>query len=155
VLGFLQQPQEAEDIAQDVFVRIYQSIKDFRHESGLGTWIYRIAVTKSLDQLRKNKRRRMYGSIFPFFGKEEEQPDFLHPGIKAEQKENSIVLFRAMNKLPENQKAAFILQKLEGLSQEEIASVMKTTVSSVESLIQRAKQNLRKYLKEYYTQNER
>ena len=68
----------------------------------------------------------------------------------AEQKENAAVLFKALRQLPEQQQSAFVLQKIEGLSQEEIATVLKTTVSAVESLLQRAKANLRKLLEDYY-----
>ena len=68
----------------------------------------------------------------------------------AEQKENAALLFKAIQQLPENQQSAFVLQKMEGLSQSEIAEVMKTSVSAVESLLNRAKTNLRKLLEEHY-----
>jgi RNA polymerase sigma factor (sigma-70 family) len=156
VLGFLQQPEEAQDVTQEVFVKIFQSIRNFRHESALGTWIYRIAVTQSLDQLRKNKRRKRGREILALFSRQEiNESVFLHPGVVAEQKENSVMLFNAIKKLPENQKTAFLLQKVESLGQEEIAAIMKTTVSSVESLLHRAKQNLRKSLNAGYRENEK
>ena len=88
-----------------------------------------------------------------FFSKQEdcwEQPDFHHPGVVAEQKENASILFKAIKQLPEQQQAAFVLQKIEGLSQSEVAAVLKTTVSAVESLLTRAKANLRKILEQYY-----
>jgi RNA polymerase sigma-70 factor (ECF subfamily) len=67
-----------------------------------------------------------------------------------ENKENSAVLFRAIDKLPDLQKTAFTLNKVEGLSYQEICEVMNTSLSSVESLIHRAKNNLKKHLEEYY-----
>jgi RNA polymerase sigma factor (sigma-70 family) len=155
ILGFLQQAEDAEDLAQDVFIKVFENIHQFKGESALGTWIYRIAVTQSLDFLRKKNRKKRGGTILGFFGmgeKEHMHPqEFEHPGIKAENKEKASVLFKAVNQLPENQRTAFLLQKLEGLSQNEIADVLKTTSSAVESLLSRAKANLKKQLTEYYT----
>jgi len=155
ILGFLQQAEDAEDLAQDVFVKVYENIHHFKGESALGTWIYRIAVTQSLDFLRKKNRKKRGGTILGFFGigeKEHLHPaEFEHPGVKAENKERARILFTAVNQLPENQRSAFLLQKLEGLSQNEIADVLQTTSSAVESLLSRAKANLKKQLTEYYT----
>ena len=78
-------------------------------------------------------------------------PDFFHPGISMENKENAGVLFKAIEKLPPNQKTAFVLNKMENLSYIEIAEVMKLSDSAVDALLQRAKKNLQKILKNYYT----
>ena len=75
-----------------------------------------------------------------------ELPDFNHPGVSLEKKEDAARLFKAIRELPENQKAAFTLHKLEDLSYKEVSEVMKTSVAAVESLMHRAKQNLRKIL---------
>lgn len=156
VLGFVQQAEDAEDLAQDVFIKVYECIRQFKGESTLGTWIYRIAVTQSLDFLRRKNRKKRGGTILGFFGfgeREEMHPkEFDHPGVKVENKEKAAVLFKAINTLPENQKSAFLLQKLEGLSQNEIAEVLNTTASAVESLLSRAKANLKKQLTEYYNE---
>jgi RNA polymerase sigma factor (sigma-70 family) len=152
VLGLVHRAEDAEDLAQEVFIKVWQSVGGFKREAQLGTWIYRIAVTQALDFLRMQQRQKRGGllvSLFSRFENDPETPDFHHPGVAAEQKENSALLFRAIRALPENQQAAFVLQKLEGLSQDEIAAVLETTVSSVESLLHRAKQNLRKTLSGY------
>lgn len=81
----------------------------------------------------------------------QEIPDFNHPGVALEKKENAAKLFRAIAQLPENQKTAFTLHKLEDLSYHEISEVMQTTVPAVESLMHRAKQNLRKLLEKEIT----
>lgn len=155
ILGLLQQSEDAEDLTQDVFIKVFENIHQFKGESALGTWIYRIAVTQSLDFLRRKNRKKRGRTILGFFGvgeKEHLHPqEFEHPGVKAEKKEKATVLFKAVNQLPENQRTAFLLQKLEGLSQNEIAEVLKTTSSAVESLLSRAKANLKKLLTEYYT----
>jgi len=153
-LGIVQNPEDAEDVAQEVFVQVYESVGQFKGDSKVSTWIYRIAVTKSLDHLRKKKRKKRFAFLQSLFGVNEEEvrhePDFHHPGVTLENKENAAVLFQAIEKLPDNQKIAFTLHKLEGLSYQEVAEVMESTVSSVESLMHRAKGNLKKYLTEYY-----
>jgi len=75
-------------------------------------------------------------------------PDFNHPGVTLDRKENAALLFKAIKQLPENQKIAFTLHKLEDLSYQEISEVMKTSVAAVESMMHRAKQNLKKALAE-------
>ena len=85
--------------------------------------------------------------------KEIDKQYFQHPGVELENKEKAAILFKAIDSLPENQKKAFILHKTENLSYEEISEVLKTTISSVESLMFRAKQNLQKILGDYYEKN--
>jgi len=153
-LGIVQSVEDAEDVAQEVFVQVYESINQFKGDSKFSTWLYRIAVTKSLDHLRKKKRKKRFAFLQSLFGVNEEEvrhtPDFNHPGVGLENKEKASVLFKAIDKLPDNQKTAFTLHKLEGLSYQEVAEVMETTVSSVESLMHRAKGNLKKILTDYY-----
>lgn len=158
VLGLLQNPEDAEDVSQDVFLKFYESIAQFKGESALSTWLYRIAVTKALEYLRSKKRKKRFAYLTALFGVNNElrvdPPDFHHPGIQLDNREKANVLFRALSKLPENQKIAFTLHKVEGVSYQEISQIMNLSVSAVESLIHRAKGQLRKLLSEYY-QNSR
>lgn len=148
-LHYLQNIEDAEEITQDVFIQIYNSIGSFNHKSALKTWIYRIAINKSLDYLKhKNSSKRFF-----IFGRKSENEteiqnisNFEHPGIQLENRENAAILFEIINGLPENQKTAFILSKLDGLSNPEIAVVMECSISSIESLIFRAKMSLREKL---------
>lgn len=154
-LGIVQNTADAEDIAQEVFVQVFHSIKNFKGESKLSTWMYRITVTRALDYLRAKKRQKRFGFMQSLFSQESNEPlheqaSFVHPGVQLENKERAAILFKAIEKLPQNQKAAFILSKTEGLSQKEIAEVLGVTISSVESLLVRAKSNLQKYLETYY-----
>lgn len=154
-ISYTQNPQDAEELVQDVFVEIFRSIDKFKGDSNFSTWVYRITVNKSLDFIRYSKRKKRFGFITTLFNQETGEPvvehsDFIHPGIEAENMELSQYLFKALEKLPENQKTAFILSKIEGLSNMEISGIMKLSVSSVESLQFRAKQNLRKYLNSMY-----
>ena len=74
-------------------------------------------------------------------------PDFIHPGVELEQKENSKILFSAINKLNHQQKTAYILKNVQGLSYKKISDIMNKSISSIESLIYRAKQNLKTIIK--------
>lgn len=156
-LGILQNEQDAEDVAQDVFIQVFESVKGFKAEAKFSTWLYRITVSKALDHLRKKKRKKRFAYIQSIFGASGEtiieKPDFNHPGITLDNKENAAVLFKAIDQLPKNQKVAFTLHKVEGLSYQEISDVMKTSVSSIESLMHRAKNNLKKWLSEHYENN--
>jgi len=81
-------------------------------------------------------------------------PDFHHPGVSLDNKEKAAILFKAIKELPENQQIAFVLNKVEGLSYQEVAEIMKTSLSAVESLLHRAKTNLKEILKKLYNLNE-
>ncbi len=154
-LGIVQNAEDAEDIAQDVFVQVYQSISSFKGDSKFSTWLYRIAITKSLDHERRKKRKKRFAFVKSLFGDESQvvihPPDFHHPGVVLDKKEDAAALFKAISILPENQRIAFTLHKVEGLSYQEVSDIMKTTVSSVESLMHRAKTNLKKALENYYS----
>lgn len=151
-LGLLQHHTEAEDIAQEVFIQVYRSIGQFKGDSLLSTWIYRITVTRSLDHLRSKKRKKRFGFLSSLFGDDNkpvyEPEDFNHPGVQKERKEDAALLFKMIDQLPENQRTAFILNKVEELSYREIAGILNSSESAVDSLLQRAKQNLRKKLKD-------
>lgn len=149
-IGIVQNAEDAEDVAQEVFIQVYRSIHSFKGESKLSTWLYRIATTRALDLLRSRKSKKRFGFVQRLFGEGNEPiydpPEFNHPGVELDKKENAARLFRAIAQLPENQKIAFTLHKVEDLSYQEISEVMQTSVPAVESLMHRAKQNLRKIL---------
>ncbi|MBP7554625.1 MAG: RNA polymerase sigma factor [Chitinophagaceae bacterium] len=153
-LGIVQVPSDAEDIAQEVFVQVYQSVSSFKGDSKFSTWLYRITITKSLDHERRKKRKKRFAFVKSLFGEDSEvlvhPPDFNHPGVQLDKKEDAAILFEAIRELPQNQRIAFTLHKVEGLSYQEVSDVMKTSISSVESLMHRAKTNLRKNLENHY-----
>jgi RNA polymerase sigma factor (sigma-70 family) len=150
-LGIVQNESDAEDVAQEVFIQVFRSIGTFKSEAKLSTWIYRITTTRALDLLRARKSKKRFGLLKRLWETEEESPvenisDFNHPGVSLERKEEAAQLITAIAQLPENQKVAFVLHKLEGLSYLEIAEVMGNTLPAVESLMHRARLNLRKIL---------
>ena len=152
-LHYLQNIEDAEEITQDVFVQVYQNLNKFNANSTIKTWIYRITINKCLDFIKhKNSKKRFF--VFGKKSKNEEELNsvstFEHPGITLENKEDAALLFQTINELTENQKTAFILSKLDGLSNPEISEVMNTSISSVESLIFRAKATLKEKLSDKF-----
>jgi len=147
----LQNMDDAEDLAQDVCIEIIESAESFKGNSSLSTWIYRLTVNKSLNFIRKNKRKQLVKQFESFFSKGDDNVSskVLEPSEHDktfENNERKQILEKAINSLPENQKTAFILSKYEELSYKEITEIMNLSLASVESLLQRAKQNLQKKL---------
>ncbi|NBU81155.1 MAG: RNA polymerase sigma factor [Flavobacteriaceae bacterium] len=152
-LNYLQNIEDAEEITQDVFVKVYKSLENFNQNSSYKTWIYRITINQCLDCIKqKNSQKR----FFIFGKKSQNEAEYLntttfeHPGILMENKEEATILFDVINALTENQKTAFLLSKLDGLSNPEIAEIMQVSISSVESLIFRAKVSLKDKLSEKF-----
>jgi RNA polymerase sigma-70 factor (family 1) len=148
-LHYVQNIEDAEEITQDVFMQVHGSLEKFQEKSTVKTWLYRITINKSLDFIKhKNSKKR----FFIFGNKSQSEAEYLnssnfeHPGILLENKEKAAQLYAVINELSENQKTAFILSKIDGLSNPEIAAIMQLSVSSVESLIFRAKSTLKEKL---------
>jgi RNA polymerase sigma-70 factor (ECF subfamily) len=135
--------QQAEETAQDVFLQVYKSSGNFRHKSKVSTWIYRIAVNRSLNVIRQNKRSRWIKSLTTLDIEESagEKPDEL-----LEKKELKKLLKAAVDSLPEKQRTVFILNKYENLSPGEIAEILGISTNSVEVRLHRAKIKLQKKL---------
>lgn len=144
---YLQDADDASDIAQDVFVEAYRSLSHFRSEANITTWLYRIAVNKSLNFLKKHKRRTLTDDIRKYADNHMIQND---ASFDSENEERKQILASAIEKLPENQKTAFTLHKMEDKSYKEIAAMTGNSLSAVESLIHRAKKNLQNSLTAYY-----
>ncbi len=151
-LSIVQLEADAEDITQDVFIDVFEKLDKFRGESQLSTWIYRITVNRSLDFEKKKKRQKNGGLLKQIFSvKAEDEPvNFNHPGVLLDNKEKAAALFKALKKLPESQRVAFTLHKVEGLPYQEVADIMQTSLYAVESLMVRAKAGLKKLLESYY-----
>lgn len=155
-ISFVPNKEDAEDIAQEVFVEVFNSIKKFKGDSKLSTWIYRITTNKCLEFIRKKNAKKRFAFLQSLFGNDiplDKTPYFTemnHPGIVLENKEKSETLFRAINQLPEAQKVVFTLNKVEGMSYKDISEITNKSVSSIESLLFRAKKNLQQLLENFY-----
>jgi RNA polymerase sigma-70 factor (ECF subfamily) len=142
---FLLNREDAEDISQEVFVEVYQSISTFRADAKLSTWIYRIAVTKSLDEIKKRNRKKRIssmGKVLHLDGLANwiiggESPDKM---LYKDEKMKAVM--QALDILPDSQRIAFTLSKIDGYTNAEIAAIMDTTIIAVESLVSRAKRKV-------------
>jgi RNA polymerase sigma factor (sigma-70 family) len=151
--GYVHNRQDAEDLAQEVFVEAFRSIKGFRGDSRLSTWLYRIATTKSMDLLKSRKRQKR-GAFFQSASLDEvnaqRHVDRETPQDIIEQKERLEALHGAMDQLPEKQRIAFTLSQYDGMSSKEVADVMELKANAVDALLFRARANMRSLLTEYY-----
>ena len=145
-LNFAQNPADAEEITQDVFVSVFKNAKGFKYNSAVSTWLYRITVNKSLTFIKRKKALKQVDFNENDFTKN----DFNHPAVLLENKESAATMFAAIETLPENQKTAFILSFVDDLPRQEVADIMEMKLKAVESLLQRAKANLREKLKNMY-----
>ena len=137
-------PQDAEDAAQDVFIKAYRKLKDFRPESSLYTWLYRIGVNTCLDHKRKFRPE-------PF--KDQSMAEDLpsaepSPERRYQSKEIGQTIQSALEQLSKKSRAVIVLKEVEGLSYEEIAEVLKTSIGTIKSRISRAREELRRLLPE-------
>lgn len=155
-ISFVPNKEDAEDIAQEVFLEVFKSISKFKGDSKLSTWIYRIATNKCLEFIRKKNTKKRFafmqsimGNEIPF-DKTNYFTEFNHPGIVLENKEKSEVVFKAINTLPETQRIIFTLAKIDGKSYQEIVEITGKSLSSVESIMFRAKKTLKEKLANFY-----
>ncbi|MDO6596718.1 RNA polymerase sigma factor [Oceanihabitans sp. 2_MG-2023] len=155
-ISFVPNKEDAEDIAQDVFVEVFNSIHKFKGNSKLSTWIYRITTNKCLEFIRKKNTKKRFAFLQSLTGNDIEIDktnyftEINHPGIVLEQKETSNTLFYAINKLPEAQRIVFTLNKIDDKSYKEISEITEKSISSIESLLFRAKKNLQVSLEHFY-----
>ncbi|MEM6261420.1 MAG: RNA polymerase sigma factor [Bacteroidota bacterium] len=150
-LNYLQNKEDAEDVTQLVFVKVYQQLDKFQGKSSLKTWIYRIAVNQCLDHQKASKRKKRFGVVRSLFAEKEDQKEVTpiemnHPGVALEDKEAVSRIFSLINQLAPKQKIALLLKTTEGLSGKEIGEVMNLSEKAVESLLSRARSNLKKML---------
>jgi RNA polymerase sigma factor (sigma-70 family) len=152
ILNILHNAIEAEDAAQETFIKVYESIHEFRGESSLKTWMYKIAIRKALGKLRNQKYKERLHLIMPFWIHSEVRgvkDVVINPGIKLEDKEQAATIFKAIADLPHNQRVAFTLVRVQGMKHEEVSDIMQLSIKAIESLLSRAKGNLKNKLKYY------
>jgi RNA polymerase sigma-70 factor (ECF subfamily) len=152
---FLGNREDAEDVAQETFLKVYLSAKSYKPRAKLFTYLYTIVTRLALNRLRKKKRLRWFsldqlernGEVG--IGQEVPADPADQPDQSLERAEREAIVRRALDALPAAQKTAVILSRYEGLSYKRIAEVMELSVSAVESKLHRAKQTLRKKLNAY------
>ena len=153
-LQYVLNREDAQDITQEVFVKLYQQLHKYdATKASLKTWIYQITINQSLDFIKARKSKKRFGFMSALFNADTNEPvidisHVDHPGIISEDKEAIQRLLLIIQTLPETQQTAIILTKIEDRTQKEVAEIMNTTVKAVESLLQRAKQTIQKKLNE-------
>jgi len=133
-----------DDLAQEVFIKAYQALPHFRFEASFYTWLYRIAVNKGRDELRKKKLRRFFS--FQTLDEGTMTEINLRLSTPPENRDTQELIGLGLQTLPEKFRTAVVLKDIEGLSYEEIAEVMQCELGTVKSRISRARSMLRKAL---------
>jgi RNA polymerase sigma-70 factor (ECF subfamily) len=148
---------EAEDLAQRVFVQVYRSASRYKPSAKFTTWLFTIVRNTVLNEYRRRSRHAadsleaMAQPQHPDgVGVQITDPQAADPGETMAQRELQDRILEAIERLPEQQRVAVILCRYEGLPYEEIARVLKCSVSAVKSLLHRARQTLKEELKGYY-----
>lgn len=144
--------EDAKDMAQEAFIKIYKSIKNFREESSFSTWLYRIVTNVCLDEIRKRKRNNTLpleiniesdkGAAHIEIGADKETPEDIFERIEKRQ-----LILNAINSLNEDYKTVIVLRDIQGFGYEEIASMLSCSLGTIKSRINRARNALKDKLR--------
>ena len=144
---------QAEDLAQEVFLRVWRSAEEYEPKSKFTTWVYRISINLCLDALKKTQRRQPFADLYAGGDNLSENDEALNGYNCAPSPEELLIdaeesgrIFAALQCLPTNQRLAVVLTKFDGLSYDEISRILGCSVAAVESLMARAKKTLRERL---------
>ncbi len=151
---FLGDKQEANDSAQDVFIKIYRSLKKFRLESAFSTWLYRIASNTCKNRLKSLEHRQKKKMVWldnpgDLDNREHSvkiQAESPSPMLELEKKERMMLIQKAIGLLPAEQRTVVVLRDIEGLSYEEVTNITGFNLGTVKSRLSRARLELRKKL---------
>ncbi|MCB0336506.1 MAG: sigma-70 family RNA polymerase sigma factor, partial [Bdellovibrionales bacterium] len=154
-MRFTRDPEDAEEVMQDVFSTVYRKIAGFEGKSAFSSWVYRITVNAAFMKLRKRKQKP---TVFMEDLSAGIQQQYLENNHSHENRADSLsrerelrtVLQDAVHKLPEQYRAVFILRDVDGMSNEEVSKVLNITLAAVKSRLHRARLMLRKKLQAYY-----
>ena len=151
---FLRNDEDALDISQEVFIEVFRSIEKFRQESKLSTWLYRIAVNRSLNHLRSRKKSVWKISLDELLFSPENSRELITGGTRPDQaieeKEDEAIVNKALAILPFAQRTAFSLFQYEDMAYKDIAEIMHTNTSHVGVLITRARKKMQDFILDYY-----
>jgi len=151
--SYVRKTVDAEDIAQEVFIEVFKSMDKFRGQSTLSTWIFRIASNKSLDYIRSNNRIKRGKNNVTYLEDSEYWKENVNAVTSADEEiidaQRRELFYNALSKLNSKQQEVYVLTQIEGMSQQEVADILKTTIKSVESMVVRARKKLRKVLEKH------
>jgi RNA polymerase sigma-70 factor (ECF subfamily) len=150
--SFLHNYDDSMDVSQEVFIKVFDSIPKFKEQSKISTWLYRIAVNKSLNYIRDKKRKNIFSSLDLLFDNSAENPgktiydETSNSAENMEKEEEKEALYKAIDSLPKKQKVALTLNKLEEVPYKDIAEIMNISVTETGVLINRAKKKIQQKL---------
>jgi len=153
---FLNDYEEAVDLAQETFVRVYFAIDRYHTGFAFSTYIYRIATNLAISELRRRKRRRLFSLTGLFQGEDDQSVEFQPADSRAlqddalEEDEQSRVVAKAIAALPEKYRVPIILRDVEGKSYDEVAEIMELGLGTTKSRISRGRGLLKEKLKQYF-----
>jgi len=155
--GWVNNVQQSEDLAQDVFLRVYKARKNYLPTAKFTTWLYRIANNIASNHIRDSSHRREYQLSNAANGSSPEliieniaiAPSGFQPSRRIDYSERSAVVLQALQALGERQRTALMLSKFEGMSYQEISETMGLSVKAIKSLLSRARVNLKNLLEPY------
>ncbi len=145
---FVNDQQEAEDITQEVFVRLWKNLKSYRHEVKLSTWLYKIVTNRCLDFLKSRHGRQRKNKVD--ISTTHFVQDSSTPEKEFQQQELTRIIHAAADELTPKQKAVFILRDLEGLTSEEVSEALSMSAGNVKSNLFYARQKMTEKLKAMY-----
>lgn len=158
VLRMINNPEDAKDISQEVFIKVYKSLNNFNEKSAFSTWIYRVAVNTCIDEIRKRKKVNIISideetengdcAIQKQYADTSETPE-----ERFIQNENKNQILKAVNELSNDHKTMIVLRDLHGLSYNEISEITGNTLGTVKSKIARARLQLKNMLTKKKEQN--
>ena len=141
---FVNDHDGADDVTQDVFCKVYESLGSFRGEASVYTWLYRITVNIALNSLRRQKVRELFRIDEMFEAKDEGS---VAPDEALEQQEQKTLIEEAITKLPEKQKSVFVLRYYEELPYEDISKILKTSVGGLKANYFHAVKKIQEYVR--------
>ena len=149
--------QMAEELSQEVFIRVYKAAPSYKPDAKFSTWIYRIATNLCLNELRRKKHSYETESIDQgvpsdtgYIEREFEDTTTTDPNEHLEERERDTIIRESIRKLPKKQRAAILLRVSKGFSYQEIGKHLNSSESGVKSLIHRGRQNLKDALTSYF-----
>ncbi len=152
-IGIVGDPDEAQDVVQDAFIKAYHNLKEFRFGSNFYTWFYRLLVNQAIDRWRKTSRAAAVSLDEKWLSEESSPAESVAfprtPEELTANRELAAALERAIGALPEYHRAVIVLREVEGLAYEEIAEVLRCSVGTVMSRLHYARAKLREALKEH------
>ncbi len=152
IMGFVHDTYIAQDLTQDVFVKLWEKIPEWKSGNAkISTWLYRVAVNHAINYLKRENKKDYVSDISAFTRVNDDgsveiqiEDTLRNPHDNLENKELAIILRKAIKALPKKQRIAFVLSKYQNMSSKEIAEVMEISPGNVDVILHRAKKNLQK-----------